>query len=80
MSAQNEYRLTYHVNNEVVDSTRHTFADSDEHAISIFKYMTEQGVRCREWHSVDRWNRWSTEWEPLNLDEHEKHTCDDEGE
>jgi len=42
MSTQNEYRLTYHVSNEVTDSTRYTLADSDEHAINIFKYMTEK--------------------------------------
>lgn len=76
-SSQNEYRLTYHVTDEVVDSTRFTFADSDEHAISIFRYMTEQGERCREWHKVERWNRWSNEWEELNLSDHEEHKCDE---
>lgn len=77
MSTQNEYRLTYHVSNEVTDSTRYTLADSDEHAISIFKYMTEKQDKYLEWHIVERWERFAEVWEALDLDTHAERKCDD---
>ena len=75
---QTEYKLTYHVADDLMEAVRYVMADTDEHAIEDFKDMIEKGVRCRAWNSVERWNRFTNDWEKLDLSEYDIPGCDDE--
>ena len=75
---QTEYKLAYHVVGEVMEAERYVMADTDEHAIMDFIDMFEKGHRCRGWNRVERWNRFSNEWEVLDLTGYDIPRCDDE--
>tara|TARA_B100001123_G_C15239227_1_gene998434 strand:+ start:657 stop:920 length:264 start_codon:yes stop_codon:yes gene_type:complete len=76
---QTEYKLTYHVEDDLMEAVRYVMADTDEHAVMDFLDMFEKGHRCRGWDRVEKWNRFSEEWEALDLSSYDNiPRCDDE--
>lgn len=61
-----EYRLNFHADEWVEESTLYTLSDDLEHAIGIFESMT--GKDTREglvWDHMERYNRFNDTWENM---------------
>tara|TARA_B100000700_G_scaffold320671_1_gene418398 strand:- start:763 stop:1014 length:252 start_codon:yes stop_codon:yes gene_type:complete len=74
-----EYRLQYQRSHDVIDSERFTLAEDDDHAVEMFVAMTTKGEKCRDWHDLHRWNRFSSVWEQVDLNKYREviPTCED---
>lgn len=68
-----EYRLTYLQTGTVVEDTRYTLAEDDEHAIKNFKSIAPLNTD-KQWILLERFCPYADRWSAINIDNTQQET------